>query len=94
MEFAGPFRPLTEAEHELLSALLGADFQGKAALASQATGAFARAIDPNGSLEIRTRSDERAEVVRRIPVEAELEDADGVTVHVLLHVLDGVAKRT
>jgi hypothetical protein len=31
----------------------------------------------------------RAEVVRRIPVEAEFDDQDGVGVHVLLHVLDG-----
>jgi hypothetical protein len=31
-----------------------------------------------------------AVVERRIPVEAELKDADGVTIHVLLHVLDGL----
>ena len=28
-------------------------------------------------------------VVQRVPVEAEAEDIDGVTVHVLLHVIDG-----
>ena len=31
----------------------------------------------------------KAQVVRRVPVEAEVEDEDGVTVHVLLHVLEG-----
>jgi len=30
-----------------------------------------------------------AHVARRVPVEAELEDVDGVTIHVLLHVVQG-----
>lgn len=33
-----------------------------------------------------------AKVIRRIPVEAEAEDSDGATIHLLLHVVDGYMK--
>ncbi|MCU1362893.1 MAG: hypothetical protein JWM55_721 [Acidimicrobiaceae bacterium] len=46
-------------------------------------------IDRDGSLKFRINGP-RAEVSRRIPVEAEIEDSDGVTIHVLLHVADGL----
>jgi len=85
----GAFRPLSEAERNILTVLLGAEFPGNIALAEQMAHATARQIDPEGSLEFSVAGGPPAEVVRRVPVEAELEDSDGVTIHVLLHVLDG-----
>ena len=79
-----------EREREVLAALLSADFPGKAALLVQASNVKVRRIDRNGSLALVPEpTAPRAEVVRRIPVEAESDDRDGVRVHVLLHVLDG-----
>ena len=85
----GGFRSLSEAEKNILAVLLGAEFPGNRALAEQVAHARARQIDPEGSLEFSVEGGPPAEVVRRVPVEAELEDSDGVTIHVLLHVLDG-----
>jgi hypothetical protein len=45
------------------------------------------AID--GSLSIRVAGSMPAVVIRRVPVEAERPDDDGVVIHVLLHVVDG-----
>jgi hypothetical protein len=88
-ETRGAFRPLGTEEKRILNPLLSADFPGREALAAQCTSASGRQIDPNGSLEFALASGPRADVVHRIPVEAEVEDQDGVTVHVLLHVMDG-----
>jgi hypothetical protein len=50
-----------------------------------------RVIDADGSLELSiVGTAPRANVERRIPVEAEAEDVDGMTFHVLLHVVDGL----
>lgn len=82
------FRSLTQQERELLDALLSNDFPGRGELVEQAAHAKVRQIDPEGSLSFAP-SAPKAQVVRRVPVEAEVEDEDGVTVHVLLHVLEG-----
>ncbi len=50
-----------------------------------------RAIDEDKSLEFSVKSDVKSKVKKRIPVEAEFEDADGVLIHILLHVIDGKA---
>jgi hypothetical protein len=83
------FRRPSDAERKLLDTLLIASFPGKDALVQQLVSAEVRSIDEGGSFRIRTSNGPLAEVVRRIPVEAELEDLDGVTIHVLLHVVDG-----
>jgi len=46
----------------------------------------------NGSLDFQLRTSAKAAVNSRIPVEAEAEDLDGTTIHVLLHVIDGFAR--
>ncbi len=85
------FRPIREEERALVAKLLSADFPSKAALAHQATEVSARRLDSDGSLALRPRAGvPAASVTRRIPVEAELDDIDGVTIHVLLHVVDGL----
>ncbi len=86
------FRPLSDLERQLLAVLLSTDFSGRDAVAEQVAVASVRGIDDNGSLEFAPSDKPPAEVVRRIPVEAELDDSDGVTIHVLLHVVDGLVK--
>ena len=84
------FRALSDLERSVLKRLLSADFPGRADLSGQIAGALVQPLDPEGSFSIRPAPGSRkAEVLRRVPVEAEYDDADGVTVHVLLHVLDG-----
>jgi hypothetical protein len=70
--------------------LLGAEFPGRDVLTAQLRSAMVVALDSNGSLRFDVRDGGQAEVVRRIPVEAETEDGDGVTIHLLLHVIDGL----
>lgn len=86
------FRPLSDLEAQLLAVLLGTNFSGRDALAEQVAAASVREIDHNGSLEFAPADGTPAEVARRVPVEAELDDNDGVTIHVLLHVVDGLLK--
>jgi hypothetical protein len=88
-EHGGGFRPLHDEEKHVLNSLFSVDFPGRDALVEQASTAPVRQIDENGSLQFASVSGPRAQLVRRIPVEAEVEDADSVTVHVLLHVLEG-----
>lgn len=83
------FREPSDAEARVLMTLLGAEFPGNTALREQVPNAMVRRIDGNGSLEVAVVDGPRAEVVRRIPVEAEADDDDGVPIHVLLHVIDG-----
>jgi len=74
----------------VLAKLLSVEFPGRSALLIQAARANGRRIDRNGSLALTPAPDSPvAEVTRRIPVEAEVDDRDGVVVHILLHVLDG-----
>jgi hypothetical protein len=85
----GDARPLTEHERDVLAALFRAEFPGRSELAQQAQTAIVRSLDTNGSLAFVEVGGPLAEVVRRIPVEAEVEDEDGTIIHVLVHVLDG-----
>jgi hypothetical protein len=83
------FRPPSAAERELLERLLGADFQGGEGLRRQLLDTVVQPIDLNGSLRLRPLDATPVLVARRIPVEANYADADGVTVHVLVHVIGG-----
>lgn len=85
----GEFRESSEAERKLLARLLEVNFPGKIAVESQIEQVRVRTIDENGSLELSPQAGIRAEVARRVPVEGEFPDADGVTIHVLLHVVKG-----
>ena len=83
------FRKLTIHEFCILKRLLSIDFPGRDAIAQQIKIALVRQIDDEGSLEFFVRPHDKAEVLKRIPIEAEFLDADGVTAHILLHVVDG-----
>jgi len=86
------FRELRRNERELLNALLAQEFPGHNALSGQLASARARTIVDNPSLDLQVKGGLAADVERRIPIEAEVEDADGVSVHILLHVVDGFMK--
>ena len=86
----GGFRELSTSERQLLSALLSQSFPGRAELVGQLEFAKVRPIENNSSLEILVDNGPSASVERRIPIEAEFEDSDNVTVHILLHVVDGL----
>ena len=88
-----PFREMNERERWLIRKLLTPEFPGGDELAQQLETAKVRAIDEDGCLEFLVSSDIRAEHVKyRVPTEGEYEDPDGITVHVLLHVVDLKAK--
>lgn len=89
-EAESSLRPLAAVELAVLVKLLGVDFPGRDALREQAATVMCRQVDQEGSLELEPNYQAPpATVVGRIPVEAETEDADGVLIHVYLHVIDG-----
>lgn len=73
----------------IIGKLLGATFPGSEVLLDQARTLRVRSIDNDGSFKLLVARGKPAEVVRRIPVEAEMTDVDGVQIHVLLHVVEG-----
>jgi hypothetical protein len=84
------FRDPTERERGLLGALLSSAFEGSAGLMSQLKEIRVSPIDADGSLTLKPKSSKPATVLHRIPVEGSYPDSDGVRVHVLLHVKDGL----
>jgi len=84
------YRPLSSYERKILDRLLEADFQGRNQILEQLNKCLVRTIDKEGSLEFHVQTDLKTEVKRRIPIEGEVEDADEVMIHVLLHVVNGV----
>jgi hypothetical protein len=84
------WRTFSALERALLERLLSAEFSGKEAVLRQLSNARVRVMDAEGSLAFEVSSAEKAAVKHRIPIEAEAEDRDGVTVHMLLHVVDGM----
>jgi len=80
---------LTDHERTLLDVLLGPTFPGAEALRTQVALATVRPLDAEGGLKFLVPAEPKAVVERRVPVEGELTDADGVTVHVLVHVVNG-----
>ena len=89
LDAADGFAPLTVDAQRILSALLAAQFNGRVQIAKQIESARGRVIDKEGSIGLQAPDGPRTDVERRIPVEAEAEDADGRTFHILLHVVDG-----
>jgi hypothetical protein len=85
------FRELTGRERVLVSHLTEPDFIGAAQIREQLSGCRARTIDPAGSFELRVNSSAPARVFFRVPVELAGKDRDGAAIHVLLHVVEGIA---
>jgi len=84
------YRPLGDWESRIILRLLSAaPFPGRDDLLAQVEKASARTIDEDGSISVRSAIVRRAAVTTRIPVEGEAQDTDGVTIHYLLHVVNG-----
>src|SRR5262245_38224212 len=83
------YRKPTQEEVALLYRLLEAGFRGQEELVPLVRGVLVRSIDSDGGLELYSQLPGSAPVLKRIPVEAEGKDEDGVTIHILLHVVDG-----
>lgn len=88
------FRALEENERRILERLLQHHaFDGRDELLKQLESTTARLIlehrDNYGSIELRVADPTPAGVRRRVPVEAEYRDDDGIPVWVLLHVREG-----
>lgn len=83
-----PLRELTDLERRYLDRLISVDFPGRENVAKQLQSARARPIDEDGSVELVTESNEPANVTKRVPVEGESLDSDGVPIYFLLHVVD------
>jgi hypothetical protein len=93
MKIEQHFREPTPTEAEVMQRLLAADFPGKEEIAKQLAGCRVRIIDDEGSLELELSDAAKPAVVeKRIPVEADAVDEDGIHVHFLLHVVKGFAK--
>lgn len=82
-------RELTQDEKWLIGILLREPFPGSDAILHQMRNCRVSEIDSNGSLQIQATDGPHVVSKFRIPVEAEFIDSDGVTAHVLLHVVDG-----
>jgi hypothetical protein len=85
-----PFRPLTTRERELVERLLEPDFPGRDELRRQLESVTAKQIFEDGTLALQCGPSEPAPVRCRVPTEGECPDADGMGIHVLLHVKVGV----
>lgn len=83
------FRPLKPRERALIEALLVEPFAGREELSAQLKVALCRSIDDEGSLALSVTGAAPAPVMFRVPVEGETHDPDGMSVAILLHVVDG-----
>lgn len=83
------FRQPTAVERALLDRLLEADFSGRDELAHLLRSVIVRNIDEDGGLELESQVQGIAPVTKRVPIEAEGQDEDGVVIHMLLHIVDG-----
>ena len=90
-------RSLSVQESEILTRLLAANFAGRDEIADQIANCMVRDIDQcgisiSGSIDLITTVSDPAPVNCGVPVEGVVEDADGVLIHILLHVVGGIVK--
>ena len=85
-------RLLNRTENQILNFLLSTDFPGRLTIIEQLKAAEVKVIDTEGSLEFFINDGPKAKVLRRIPIEAQVKDSDGVYIHILLHVVNGCLK--
>ena len=84
------WRKPTPSEFSLLRRLLSKPFEGNEQIRAQLEFAQVAEIDSQHSLRFSTSRDATAaKTLERVPVEARATDGDGVTINVLLHVVDG-----
>jgi uncharacterized protein DUF6984 len=84
------FRPLKAAERALLDKLLDCEFPGRDELRRQLDSVAAQQLYNDGTLALRVTSGQPTAVKGRVPTEGGCPDLDGVIIHVLLHVVNGM----
>jgi Domain of unknown function (DUF6984) len=84
------FRPLEAAERALIEKLLDCEFPGRDELRRQLDSVAAQKVYADGTLALRVLSGQPAAVKGRVPTEGSCPDTDGVMIHVLLHVVNGM----
>jgi hypothetical protein len=88
------FRKFTDYERAVLDRILELDFRGKEEIKdqfSQATASLIEGTDDNyGSIKIKTLSNKKADVMKRVPVMGVTRDEGGGPVEILLHTADGI----
>lgn len=83
-------RQLTSIEKKALAQLMAPDFPGKKEVAAQVAECRVHVQEENGSIEFHVNPHlPLADVQARVVTEGEYKDDDEVTVHVLLHVVEG-----
>ena len=85
-------RNLEQRERQIIDLLLSANFPGKHELKQQLKDCTVKVLDDEGSLEFFVKSSPKSKVIRRIPIEAQVMDKDGIFIHILLHVVNGFVK--
>jgi|SRR5215212_5628341 len=85
-------REMTANERLLIARLLETPFPGSDAVAEQLQNCLVLPVGSSGTLDFLIGTGRRAEVRTSVPVEAEAEDIDGITIHLLLHVIEGTAR--
>ena len=82
-------RDPSSLESHLLYRLLNHSFSGADRLRRSLVGLQVAQLDKNGSIKLLPSDPEVYSIESRVPVEGEAFDDDGVTIHVLLHVVSG-----
>jgi len=88
-----PLREPSAFEQLLLARLLERPFPGSEAIEEQLQEGFmVQSVGSDGTLDFFTKAGPKAIVHNSVPVEGEAEDVDGITIHFLLHVIEGTVR--
>lgn len=83
-------RKPSEYEVALFARLTELEYPGRDVSKRQLEQCQVGLIDEDGSLRVHTTVQEKASVLFSVPVEAVAKDSDGVAVHFVLHVVNGL----
>lgn len=84
-------RNLYSWEREILDKLLEQNFFGRDQIRAQLSNCKVSILDDEGSIKFHLKEDiPVADIKKRIPIEAQVSDEDGIMIHILLHIVDGL----
>lgn len=87
-----PYRSLSECERALVDRILAADCEGRGKIPGDWPARRVRAIDENGSLEFEVGTDAAGTPMQKYPAEAVAIAPDGVEIHALLFISEGMLR--
>ena len=91
MKLGNTGRKPTSWEQRMIRRLLAAEFPGRDEIAEQLRDPVVETIGSEVSFRFQNHSERLAPVEKRVPIEAEVKDEDGIPVYALLHVAKGKA---